>query len=365
MRVLHLSSEKSWRGGEQQIAYLIGELKNQEVDCHVICKKDSAFSQYCINQGWSFQEAGFKNSFDILSAIKVLKYCRTYHIDLVHIHGSGSHGVGVLSAALGNNSKLILSRRVDFPLKSNIFSRWKYNHPSIKRILCVSDKIKEIVEKSIDNKGICRTVYSGIDLEKFSQSSKQNSLRKKYNLDEQTKLIGNTSAIADHKDYFTFVNTAEEVLTRQKNVCFFIFGTGPLLQELKEYIEEKCLTEKIIFTGFVNNIPEVLPELDVFLMTSKTEGLGTSLLDAMASGVPIVATEAGGIPEIVIDGNTGLSAKVKDFMTLSDHVINLINDHELANKLVTNAAKFVLKFEKKETAKHTLQVYKEILKDND
>lgn len=365
MRVLHLSSEKSWRGGEQQIAYLIGELKNHGVDCHVICRKNSAFSQNCLEQGWSFQEAGFKNSFDILSAIKVLKYCRTHHIDLVHMHGSGSHGVGVLSVALGNKSKFILSRRVDFPLKNNIFSRWKYNHPSIKSILCVSDKIKEIVEKSIDNKGICRTVYSGIELEKFSQSAKQNSLRKKYDLDEQTKLIGNTSAIADHKDYFTFVNTAEEVLKRQNNVCFFIFGTGPLLKEVKDYIEKKGLTEKIIFTGFVHNIPEVLPELDVFLMTSKTEGLGTSLLDAMAAGVPIVATEAGGIPEIVIDGNTGLSAKVHDFITLSDHVINLIHNPELGTRLVNNAAKFVLKFDKKETAKHTIQVYKEILKEND
>lgn len=365
MRVLHLSSEKSWRGGEQQIAYLIGELKNQGVDCHVICRKDSAFSQYCINQGWSFQEAGFKNSLDILSAIKVLKYCRTHHIDLVHMHGSGSHGVGVLSATFGNNSKFILSRRVDFPLKNNIFSRWKYNHPSIKRILCVSDKIKEIVEKSIDKTGICRTVYSGIDLEKFSQTSKQNSLRKKYNLDERTKLVGNTSAIADHKDYFTFVDTAEEVLKRQKNVCFFIFGTGPLLKEVKDYIEEKGLTGKIIFTGFVNNIPEVLPELDVFLMTSKTEGLGTSLLDAMAAGVPIVATVAGGIPEIVIDGNTGLSAKVKDFELLSNHVVNLISNPELGTRLVNNASKFVLKFDKKETAKYTLQVYKEILKEND
>jgi len=88
-------------------------------------------------------------------------------------------------------------------------------------------------------------------------------------------------------------------------------------------------------------------------------------LDAMAAGVPIVATEAGGIPEIVIDGNTGLSAKVQDFMTLSDHVINLINNPELGTRLVTNAAKFVLRFDKRETAKYTLQVYKEILKEDD
>ncbi|MEQ6121098.1 glycosyltransferase family 4 protein [Reichenbachiella sp. MALMAid0571] len=360
MRVLHLSSEKTWRGGEQQIAYLVGELKNQGVDCHVICRKASAFSKFCAEQGWTFQEVGFKNSLDILSALKVLKYCRKHQIDLVHMHGSGSHGVGVLSATMGNKSKLVLSRRVDFPLKNNILSRWKYNHPSIKRILCVSNKIKEIVEKSVDNKGICRTVYSGIDLEKFSQAPVSNFLRKKYNLDEQAKLIGNTSAIADHKDYVTFVDTAEEVLKRQENVYFFIFGAGPLLQEVKDYIEQKGLSERIIFTGFINNIPEVLPELDVFLMTSKTEGLGTSLLDAMAASVPIVATEAGGIPEIVINGNTGLTAKVKDYITLSNHIVSLINDWELRSKLVANATKFVLKFDKKETAKKTLDIYNEI-----
>ena len=363
MKVLHLSSERTWRGGEQQIAYLIDELKAHGVDCHILCREESAFSGYCKKRKWIFKEAGFKNSTDLTTAFKIKNYCNTHQVDIVHMHGSGSHSVGVLSSVFGNKAKLILSRRVDFPLKTNFLSQWKYNHSAIKRILCVSDKIAEIVKAGISNPDICQTVYSGIDLSKFKQSSKSNVLKKRFELDDKVKLIGNTSALADHKDYFTFVDTAEEIMKIKENLHFVIFGTGPEEEGIKKYVKERGLDSKITFVGFVDNIPELLPELDVFLMTSKTEGLGTSLLDAMAAGVPIVATAAGGIPELVHHEETGLMADIKGFQTLASYVIQLLDDEELKNRIVTNSFRLVQKFDKKNTASQTLEVYKEVIAD--
>lgn len=361
MNVLHLSSEKTWRGGEQQIAYLIEEHKSLGINSFVASKNGSSFSQYCTSKNWEYIEIPFSNSLDIWSAFKLNRYCQLKKIDIVHMHTSCSHGVGVLSAALGNSAKFVLSRRVDFELKNNSLSRWKYNHPSIKRILCVSDKIKEIVQKSILNTSICQTVYSGIDLSKFSAEQIGSDLRGQYNIRNDTFLIGNTSALADHKDYFTFVDTAEEILKKNIDASFIIFGNGPLEEEIRQYVIEKGLNDVFTFTGFVDNIPTLLPQLDLFLMTSKTEGLGTSLLDAMACRVPIVATKAGGIPEIVINEKTGLTAEIKNSEMLAQLIVKLKENQPLRTDLTSNAFEFVKKFDKVETAKKTLEVYKEIL----
>jgi glycosyltransferase involved in cell wall biosynthesis len=364
LNILHLSSEKTWRGGEQQIAYLIAAHKKLGVNSFIASKKQSEFSKYCVSQGWKYIQLPFSNSIDLVSAFQLKRYCNQKKIDIVHMHSSGSHGVGVLSAALGNKSKFVLSRRVDFELKNNYLSRWKYNHPSIKKILCVSNKIKEIVQKSISNPSICETIYSGIDLSKFDTSNRKNDFKSKYNIAEKNFIIGNTSALADHKDYFTFVNTAKEVVLKHPYSSFIIFGKGPLEKEIKEYVSKLGLDAHFIFTGFVDNIPELLPQLDLFLMTSKTEGLGTSLLDAMACKIPIVATEAGGIPEIVINEKTGLTADIGDHQQLSKLVLKIIKTPSIGKSLSDNAFSFVKKFDRKVTAEQTLEVYTNLIARN-
>jgi glycosyltransferase involved in cell wall biosynthesis len=361
LNVLHLSSEKTWRGGEQQIAYLIEEHKKLGVNSFIVSKNQSEFSKFCVSQDWEYIELPFSNSIDLASAFELKRYCHQKKIDIVHMHSSGSHGVGVISAALGNKAKFVLSRRVDFELKNNFLSRWKYNHPSIKKILCVSNKIKEIVQKSISNPSICETIYSGIDLSKFETINKIVNLKSKYNITKKNFLIGNTSALADHKDYFTFTNTAKEILSKHPSTTFIVFGKGPLEGEIKEYVSKLKLYDSFIFTGFVENIPELLPQLDLFLMTSKTEGLGTSLLDAMACNVPIVATRAGGIPEIVINDKTGLMADIGDHQQLSKLVLRIIEDPEIGETLAGNAFHFVKEFDRKATAEQTMEVYNQII----
>lgn len=360
MKILHLSSERSWRGGEQQIAYLIDELRKAGVENIVACRKGSAFEDFCRQQGIQHLSLSFSSSLDFRTALALKKYCRQQAPDLMHLHSSKSHSLAVLAAWLGNQIPMVLSRRVDFPLKANWLSHKKYNHPGIQRIICVSDAIKAIVQKSIvrPEKVIC--IHSGIDLDKFKTMASGSYLREKYNIPAGYWLVGNTAAIAPHKDYFTFVNTVELLEQEQFPAYYFIIGSGPMEQEIKAYVAEKGLNEKIIFTGFLKNIPEVLPELDLFLMTSKTEGLGTSLLDAFACKVPVVATAAGGIPEIVRHKKTGLLAPVGDATQLARQIQSLHQSPALRNQLSQEAFNLVQTFSKQHTGKETLAVYREI-----
>lgn len=362
LRVLHLSSEMSWRGGEQQIAYLIEELEKKGIENFVVCKKRSAFEQYCRDNEINFLSVPFVNQYDLFSAWEVKKFCQEFNIDLVHAHSGYSHGLSVLSAILGNKSPIILSRRVDFPIKRNFISQLKYNHPSVRKIICVSHTIEQIVRKSVKKPERCITIHSGINLERFHGKVSSGLLRKEFNIPDHKVLIGNISALAPHKDYYTFVDTAELLIKKGLEAIYLIIGDGPERENIENYIEKKGLTQHIILTGFRQDIPSVLPELDIFLITSKTEGLGTTVLDAFACKVPVIATAGGGLKELVKHETTGLLTEVGNPEMLSEQVIKLVKDKDLYNLLAKNAFDKVQEFSREHTAEKTLEVYKNLVK---
>ena len=360
IHVLHIVTALSWRGGEQQVAYLLEELEKQAVLQTVLCSKGSEMENYCKLKGINFISRRKGSSINLLYAKSIYSICKKMSIDLCHMHDAHAHTYAILAATFFKNpTPLILSRRVDFPIKKSWFSLFKYNHPAVEKILCVSEKIKQITSDGIKDLSKLEKVYSGIDITKFSQTGK---LIKELKLTENTVLVGNTSALADHKDYFTFINVAESVVKVNTNFLFLIFGKGPLEKEIKEYVKLKKLDSQVLFMGFRNDIHQILADLDVFLITSKTEGLGTSVLDAFAAGVPVVATAAGGIPELVKNEKTGMICGVKDIECLSKSLLEVVANKELSKNITENAKEVVKNFSKKATAEKTLNFYKKVLK---
>lgn len=356
-KVLHVSTALSWRGGEQQLTYLLDELRD-EIEQFVLCAKGSEMEAFCQKNSFNYYAVKKVSSFDFSFAKTLKNICNNLSIDLCHLHDAHAHTFAILAAFMGNKCPLVLSRRVDFPIKNSFFSRLKYNHPAIFKILCVSKKIKEITASDIKDKSKLSVVYSGIDLNKFSK--RNGKLRKELNISNDIRLIGNTSALADHKDYFTFLDVAESIIKSERNVHFVIFGNGPLEEKIKAYAKSKKLNEQLTFLGYRTDVPQLLADLDLFLITSKTEGLGTSIIDAFACRVPVVATAAGGIPELVEDQKTGLLCPVKDVDCLSANVSKLLNDASLSQQIIKGASEKVKQFSKEHTAKETLKHYQDI-----
>lgn len=358
-RILHISTAKTWRGGEQQLAYLLEELKDQ-CQNFVLCSEGSEMEQHCKEMGYSYTTAKKRFSLDPSFAASIKKDCQESQIELIHTHDSHAHSLSILATRLfGNTIPMVVSRRVDFPIEKSWFSHYKYNHPLVKKILCVSEEIKLITATGITNPEVLQTVYSGIDLEKFA--SRSGKLRKELKIAEDTFLIGNTSALADHKDYFTFVDAAQKALKEDPSLLFLIIGKGPKEDEISSYIRVKELESSIRMIGFRKDVPQILADLDLFMITSKTEGLGTSILDAFASGVPVLATEAGGIPELVEPEKTGILCEVGDKLDLAMQLLRLKRDEALRMKLVEGAKEKVQQFSKAKTAQQTLAVYLELL----
>lgn len=360
MKVLHISTEPSWRGGEQQLAYLYSELEEFEVQQVILCAQGSAMEKHCHENGWNYFTAKKSSGLAILFSNRIKSLCKKLEIDLIHTHDSHAHTFAIVAATVfGNSTPVVVSRRVDFPIKKKASSLFKYNHKVVKKIVCVSEKIKEITAADITDSTKLITVHSGIDTSRFDGAHVPEKLKNEIRV-RTGFLIGNTSALADHKDYFTFLDSVVAINELRSDCHFVIIGSGPLENEIHDYARQLKLSN-VTFTGFRNDLPEILGDLDLFLITSKTEGLGTSILDAFACEIPVIATAAGGIPEIVKDEYSGLIAPVKDPKAIASQVNRLLNDKNLAVKLIKGAKEVLKQHTKSTTAKNTMVVYESIL----
>ena len=357
LSVLHVSSARTWRGGEQQLAYLLGELRSLGLEQEVLCIKDAPMAAFCKDHAFPYSTYQKRISNNPLIGWEIKKLCKRRRFDLIHVHDSHAHTFAYLAAVFGNKTPIIVSRRVDFPIGKSGLSQQKYHHTSVKKILCVSEGVRKVLLLNYRLPGRAVIVYDGIDSEKFHFSN-TGILHRDYGLPEDRCVIANIAAIAPHKDYFTFVDTAEILISQHVQATFLIIGAdGGEQAQISAYIRSKGLESHIILTGYRTDIPQVLPEIDLLLFTSKTEGLGTSLLDAMVCEVPIVATAAGGVPELIEDGETGLLAPVGDARSLAQKVIRLLDDAPLRKRIVAQALEKARMFSKTAMAQHTLSHY--------
>ncbi|NWJ50537.1 MAG: glycosyltransferase [Bacteroidetes bacterium] len=357
MRILHVSTALSWRGGEQQLTYLIESLRSMDIEQVVFCPLGSAIEQYCKDHDiahYSFYRSNLK----IFISYSLMSVCQTNKINVIHTHDSHSHTLAVLASVIyGNTVPVIVSKRTAFPVNNSFLSRYKYNYHLITKILCVSHKVKDEVSKIVYNTQKLETVYSGVEIKRFSHKIEPLMSLEALGTKLERPFIGNVSALSNEKDLFTFIDTAATYYTKGRKGTFFIVGEGMNRTKIQKYIHQKNLTEKVILTGFQKDIPSIMKQFDCFLFTSNAEGLGTSILDAMASKVPIIATPAGGIPELIIDKQTGLLASVKDFETMTISIIRILDDEKLRNHLIDEAFKHVRKFTKEKMAVQTVNEY--------
>ncbi len=355
MKILHLSSARSWRGGESQLSLLLHNAPS-EVN-HIVCAPaGSMLINYCKEQNIPHITYHKRASMDPVFSWKLKSMCRNHNVDIIHTHDAHSHTYAYHAARLGLKPPIVVSRKVDFPPRSTA----KYLHPQISKIICVSDCIQNVLKNKLPRTNHLVTIHDGIDIEKRSTAAY--SLRTRFNISSDSTLIANLSAMADHKDYPTFLRTAQKVYKENNKTHFLIIGgDGGVKHEISQFIERYDMKPYITVTGFIKEAHKHLEEIDIFLFTSKTEGLGSTLLDAMLYETPIVSTDAGGIPEIITDGYNGLLCQVGDEKALAQKINSLIQNKTLGKTLSYNASRHVLNFSAKVLALKTTNIYKEVL----
>lgn len=329
--IIHVNTERTWRGGEKQVFHLASQLPADEFRSVIAAPQKSALFDKAVENGIpvvrlrSTGELSLRQYFDLKYAVK------KYQAQLIHVHTSH----GLISAAMVRDIaklpvKVIYSRRTDFHLRTGFLgiSRKKYLWGT-DQILSVSDGIKRVlIEDGIPESRI-QTIYSGIDIDALTHNADGTRFRHEFEIPENAVVVGMVAAFAPHKDPFNFIEAARIIHTSHPDVWFVFAGAGSMWDEVNTRISQTSLASRFILPGFRRDVPDILNALDVFCISSREEGLCTSILDAMAMSLPVASTLAGGIPEAVEDGVTGLLAPVGDSKALAENISQLIDDRQL------------------------------------
>ena len=203
-------------------------------------------------------------------------------------------------------------------------------------------------------------VNEGIDLERVDAAPPGN-LHEELWLPRHAPIVGNVAALVPHKGQRHLIDAAAIVVRQIPDARFVIAGEGELRHALERQIRDRHLEKHVILLGFRPDVLSLHKVFDVFVMSSVTEGLGTSLLDAMACGKPVVATEAGGIPEVVEDGLTGLLVPVRDPEAMAAAIVRLLHDAGLRRQMGEAAILSVReRFSVERMVLDTLRVYQRV-----
>jgi glycosyltransferase involved in cell wall biosynthesis len=361
IRVLHIDSEKSWRGGQQQAAYLLERMHAKGYDTAMACRHGSAMARYCREKNLPVFPLAMKGEIDFVAGYRIGALCRKKGFNILHLHSSHALATGLWASLFNPGLRLIAVRRVDFPIKKNRFSRFKYTTAKLDKIVCISEAIRKVLLRDGIPPDRLRTIHSGVDLNKFDGVLPPADFRRSLGIPDDHLLVGTVAAIAGHKDYPNLLQAAKTVIEQRENVSFCAVGDGPDENEVLALKDRLGLGDRFVFTGFRKDVGHFLKSFDVFVLASYLEGLGTSILDAQGVGLPVVACETGGIPEVVKDGVNGLLVPPRDSEALARAILALVDDKDLRRACGQTARETVQDYSIERTVEKNLALYREIL----
>jgi glycosyltransferase involved in cell wall biosynthesis len=196
------------------------------------------------------------------------------------------------------------------------------------RLIAVSDEVREFYIKRVhipEHK--LQTILNGVPIAKFSgQAAAGQALRAELGIPADAPLVGVVGRLAPQKDHVTFLHAARQILSSLPTTRFLIVGTGDLREQLVALAAELGLANAVVFAGIRKDVPSVLAALDVQVFSSRWEGLPVALLEGMAAGKPVVSTAVGGVPSVLIDGETGLLVEPGDARQLATECLRLLQN---------------------------------------
>jgi len=363
MKILHINTEKTWRGGEQQTFNLLKGLKERNISSHLICQPGSPMAQKAKKAQIKVFPVAMHGETDLLAGFRIRSLINKFNYDILQSHTSHAHSLAFL-ASFGTKTRRIVTRRVDFSIFRHSFlnlSGIKYRYMA-DFYIAISNKIKDVLVNDGIPPGRIFVAHSGINPNRFDDAGKDNLLSE-FNIKSDEQVVINVAHLAGHKGQQYLVRAIPLVLAKIPTARFFIVGGGELMDKLKTLAASLGLNQELIFTGFRRDVGAFYQIADLFVMSSVQEGLGTAVLDALALGKPVVATISGGIPEIVHDGKTGRLVAPADPLALAAGIVELLTHTGRAKQMARQGqAKIREKFSVEAMVDKNIEIYQQILK---
>lgn len=356
-KVVHIAQSA---GGVAEYLYMfLKNWKNEDYENILIVSQDykeqlDRFKPYVTNIYTvpMVREVEAKN--DIKSILEIKKIFRQIKPDIVYLHSSKAGAIGRIALAFNFRTKILYNAH-GWYFNAQISDKKKRIFALIEKMLALkTDKIINISKSEYESalkykiaseRKMC-IIENGIDFTKFKNNDKnREETRKKYNIKDNEILIGVVGRLSEQKDPMTMIKAFELVNKEKNNTRLMYVGAGELEENVKQYAKEKNISDKVIITGWVNNVEQYIPAFDIAVLPSKWEGFGLVLIEYMACDKPIVASNIGGIADIIRDKENGLLCNPDNDKEISKKILYMINNEKLIKEISNKNIEYRKKYD--------------------
>ncbi|MEJ2515070.1 MAG: glycosyltransferase family 4 protein [Gammaproteobacteria bacterium] len=325
MRTLHVEAGRHYYGGARQVRYLVEGLARRGVHCLLAVPGDNPMTKMPWHERvWVFPME-MRGDLDLGLVGRLKRLITEQAPDLVNVHSRrGADWLGGAAARL-SGTPCVLTRRVDNPEK-----RWvaalKY------RLFDQVVSISGAVSRAMADAGVRRPpalIRSAVDGSKVATDCDRAAFAREFDLPGNAAVLGMVAQFIPRKGHELVLDALPMVLRRDPETYVVFFGRGPLEEEVRNSASLQGLDSRVRFAGFRSDMDRLYACLDVLVHPASQEGLGVALLQAGAAGVPVVACRAGGIPEVVVHGETGLLVRPGDARGLAEAICRLVESRRL------------------------------------
>ena len=334
-RILHTESSRGLGGQEFRVLHEVMGMKDRGHQVILAVQPSSQLKDRALKCGLCVEPVDMSKSRWISLVSSFTRLISQYNIDVINTHGSIDSWTASIAGRLSRNKPLIIRTRHKSTPISNTF-----RHRLLYRVLPhgIVTTGQVVREAMIQNNGIEESrivsIPTGVDLSRYTPYAPDEDLKKEWQIDLGDLVVGTVAFLRDYKGLGYFLEAARLVADKMSNVWFWIVGSGPVQKELEQQIAVLGLRERVLLTGFREDIPQILGFMDVFVLSSiSAEGVPQVLSQALAMERAVVMTRVGGIPEIVQHGITGLLVDPRSPPQLADAICTLLLDKELRTKL--------------------------------
>ncbi|HVB36308.1 MAG TPA: glycosyltransferase family 4 protein [Candidatus Acidoferrales bacterium] len=358
MRILHLDTRPDWRGGQQQILLTLRGLRERGHDVQLMVRRDSPLAQRAIVEGFSVHLFSSKIArWQAALCLREILHQQTF--DILHAHDPHALTAAWLIRA-HYRAPLVAARRVAYPLSRAPLSRARYR--AARCIIAVSQFVADsVIASGIEPQRVA-VVYDGVDIPPATTIEGRRVARARWKISDHDVLLGCVGYLLPEKGQESLLRAMPEICKDFPSCRVMVAGDGPCRLKLQGLAAELQIEDAVIFSGFIDDVDSVYRAFDLFVFPSLAEPLGSSLLAAMAHGLPAIAVASGGVPEIIKNGRNGILVTAPDSGELAAAIRKMLNDRAAATRLGDAARETVTRrFSAQLLAENTLQHYHMIL----
>ena len=368
MKILYSCLSKSWGGMEMYTLTSVKQLLARNIEVEILCLKDSTLYNEAKEAGVIVHTTKSDSYFNLPGVLKIISLLQNKNFDLIHTQASRDLWQLVPALKLMNSKNpLVFTKHVgSFVVKKDFLHKFIYNRVNV--AFAISETIrKNMIETTPLPQEKILLVHDCIDVNKFDpQETHRHEIRDEFKVSENEILIGMMARFSPGKGHEEFLTAAKKLNEKYNNLKFMIVGKASYGEEKYEKeiksLASNSLNKDVIFTGFRADTADILSAMDIFVFPSHAEAFGIALIEAMAMQIPTVSSNAEGVLDITIDGETGLLFENKNANDLTEKVSKLIDSKELRIKLGRGGRQRVINsFNLEKQTEKILEIYSSLI----